>query len=103
VTLLHRSSHILFDTDEEIGLDLTGFLREEGIKVVAGLDLLSTTVIYGKATVTATSPNGQFRIFEVSNIFVATGRSANTENVLDIPVPLSHLSHGGFIASYPTD
>jgi mercuric reductase len=98
VTLLQRSSHILSDTDE--GLDLTGFLREEEIEVVAGLDLLSTTVIYGKATVTATSPNGQFRTFEASNIFVATGRAANTENVSDIPVQLSHLLHGGFIASH---
>lgn len=98
VTLLQRSSHNLSNTDE--GLDLTGFLREEGIEVVAGLDLLSTTVNYGKATVTTTSPNGQFRTFEASNIFVATGRAANTENVSDILVQLSHLSHGRFIASH---
>lgn len=99
MTLLQRSSHILSDTDEEIGLDLTGFLREEEIEVVASLDLVYDGYLWqghGNGDIT------QRAILDFRGIeyLVVTIRAANTEYVSDIPVQLSHSSHGGFIASH---
>ena len=99
VTLLQRSSRILSDADEEIGLALTGYLQEEGIEVVAGVDILSATPIDGEVMVTARSPNGHPQIFKASKVFVATGRHAKTENVSEAPIQLSDSLHGGFVVS----
>merc|ERR1712078_231888 len=38
VTLLQRSSRVLSDGNKDIGQALTGYLRDEGIEVVVGLD-----------------------------------------------------------------
>ena len=89
VTLLQRSSHILSDTDEDIGLALAGYLREEGIDVVVGLEILSATLDDGKVMVTARLTNGKPWTFKASKIFVATGRRAKTENVSEVPLRLS--------------
>ncbi|RWQ91212.1 mercuric reductase MerA, partial [Paecilomyces variotii] len=99
VTLLQRSSHILSDTDEDIGLALAGYLREEGIDVVVGLEILSATLDDGKVMVTARLTNGKPWTFKASKIFVATGRRAKTENVSEVPLRLSDSPHGGFVVS----
>ena len=99
VTLLQRSSHILSDTDEDIGLALAGYLREEGIEVIVGLEILSATLDDGKVMVTTRPTSGKPQTLKASNIFVATGRHAKTENVSDVPLRLSDSPHGGFVVS----
>ena len=99
VTLLQRSSYILSDTGEDIGLALTGYMQEEGIEVVVGVEILSVTLDDGKAMVTARPTNGKPLIFKASKIFVATGRCAKTENVSELPLRLSDSPHGGFVVS----
>lgn len=86
VTLLQRSSHILSDVGEDIGRALTGYLREEGIEVTAGLEVLSVAFDGANVVVTATSPDRKRQTFQASKLFVATGRCANTENVSDLPL-----------------
>lgn len=98
VTLLQRSSHILSGTDEAIAVALAGYMEEDGIEVVVGHDTLSVAPLDDKVVVT-TKHNGQCRSFETSKLFLATGRSAKTENVSDIPIHLSDSSHAGFIVS----
>lgn len=99
VTLLQRSSHILSDVNEEIGLALAGFLREEGIEVAVGLDVLSATLDDGVVLVTARSTSGKTQTFKASKIFIATGRCAKTERVSEVPLRLSDSQHGGFVVS----
>lgn len=99
VTLLQRSSHVLSDVGEDVGLALAGYLREEGIDVVVGLELLSATLDDGKVMVTAKLTSGELRTFKASKIFVATGRRAKTEMVSGVPLQLSDSPHGGFVVS----
>lgn len=99
VTILQRSSHVLSGAGEDIGLALTGYLQEEGIEVVLGLDILSATLDDGEVMVTAKPPSGKLQTFKASKIFIATGRSAKTENVSDVPLRLSDSPHGGFVVS----
>ncbi len=99
VTLLQRSSHILSDTEEDIGLALAGYLREEGIEVVVGLEISSVALDDGMVTVTARPTCGKLQTFKASKIFVATGRCAKTENVSELQLRLSDSSHGGFVVS----
>lgn len=100
VTLLQRSFHILSDADENIGLHLASYLREEGIEVAVDLEIFSATLNDdGKVMVTARPPSGKPQTFKASKIFVATGRCAKTENVSEVPLRLSDSPHGGFVVS----
>ncbi|KAI6789403.1 hypothetical protein KC331_g212 [Hortaea werneckii] len=99
VTLLQRSSRVLSDGNKDIGLALTGYLRDEGIEVVVGLDILSATNYDGEVMITATTSSGKAQVFKASKIFVATGRRAKTENVSEMPLQLSDSSHRGFVVS----
>ena len=99
VTLLQRSKHILSHVGDDIGRALAGYLQEEGIEVVTGLNIVSITAADdGKVTVTADAgPHHQQ--FTAARLFLATGRSANTPSASDIPIQLSDTPHGGFIVS----
>lgn len=101
VTLLQRSTHILSHVDEDIGVGLADFLREEGIEVAVGLDVLSATLDDGMVLVTARSTSGenQTQMFKASKIFVATGRCDETDSVSEVPLRLSDSRHGGFVVS----
>jgi pyruvate/2-oxoglutarate dehydrogenase complex dihydrolipoamide dehydrogenase (E3) component len=75
-TQLIRSSHLLTSTDDDIGNALTGYFREEGIRVVTKSKLQRVTVADGKKIVHA-EVDGESRAFAVDEIFYALGRVAN--------------------------
>lgn len=99
VTLLQRSSRLLSSLDKDIGLALADYLREEGIEVVAGLELLSATFEDGKVSITARLNSEELQTFSAVKFFLATGRRANVENVSDMPLRLSDSPHGGIVVS----
>lgn len=99
VTLLQRSSHILSDISEDIGTALAGYLEEEGIEVVVGVEILSVAASDDRRITVTAKHRDEIRAFTASKIFVATGRSANTTDVSEIPIHLSDSPHGGFVVS----
>ncbi|KAL1963940.1 hypothetical protein VTN77DRAFT_7615 [Rasamsonia byssochlamydoides] len=100
VTLLQRSSHILSGISEDIGSALAGYLQDEGIEVVVGLDVLAVAASDDKNQINVTGrSNGNIRTFTASKIFLATGRSANTAQVSEIPIHVADSPHGGFVVS----
>lgn len=99
VTLLQRSTRILSRVGDDIGPALAGYLKEEGIEIVTGLEFLSIVASDDdKITVTAAA-SGHIRVFTAQRLFVATGRRANTAYVSDIPIRRADNSHGGFVVS----
>merc|ERR1711937_804206 len=99
VTLLQRSTRILSHIGDDIGTALAGYLQDEGIEVVTGLDIVSIVASDDdKVTVTA-DVSGLTRQFSASRLFLATGRRANTAHVSDIPIQVADTPHGGFVVS----
>ncbi|EXL39232.1 hypothetical protein FOCG_18158 [Fusarium oxysporum f. sp. radicis-lycopersici 26381] len=99
VTLLQRSARILSHIGDDIGIALAGYLQDEGIEVVTGLDIVSIAASDDdKVTVTA-DVSGLTRQFSASRLFLATGRRANTAHVSDIPIQVADTTHGGFVVS----
>ncbi len=80
VTVLQRSERILPDQPKEIGDNLTGYLREEGLKVEPGVRVIG---VYKKENQVAveTVIEGQPRTFQAEHLLIATGRQANTSNM----------------------
>jgi pyruvate/2-oxoglutarate dehydrogenase complex dihydrolipoamide dehydrogenase (E3) component len=75
-TMLIRSNHLLTDSDDDIGLALTGYFREEGIDVVAGTKLERAFRRDGKKVVRFTV-DGESREIAADEIFYALGRTPN--------------------------
>jgi pyruvate/2-oxoglutarate dehydrogenase complex dihydrolipoamide dehydrogenase (E3) component len=79
-TILIRSSHLLTETDDDIGDALTGYFREESIDVIDRASLQRAFVRDGKKVV-AFSVGGQDREIAADEIFYALGRRPAVEGL----------------------
>jgi pyruvate/2-oxoglutarate dehydrogenase complex dihydrolipoamide dehydrogenase (E3) component len=79
-TILIRSSHLLTETDDDIGDALTGYFREESIDVIDRASLQRAFVRDGKKVV-AFSVDGQDREIAADEIFYALGRRPAVEGL----------------------
>ena len=80
VTILQRSDRILPTESADLTDALTGYLREDGIEVVAGVVTTAVRREHGRIVV-ETNVNGAKRLFRSSHILVATGRLPNTSGM----------------------
>ncbi len=83
VTLLQRSPRILPEEEPEISEQLEHYLREDGIQVHAGVELLSASQRKGRKIVAA-RVGGRKRVFDADALLLATGRTPNTAG-LNLP------------------
>jgi pyruvate/2-oxoglutarate dehydrogenase complex dihydrolipoamide dehydrogenase (E3) component len=72
-SMIIRSSHLLTETDDDIGNALTEYFREDGIPVITGASLRRAFVRDGKKVVTYTL-DGEDREIAADEIFYALGR-----------------------------
>ncbi|HEY3675812.1 MAG TPA: dihydrolipoyl dehydrogenase [Candidatus Tumulicola sp.] len=79
-TILIRSSHLLTETDDDIGDSLTGYFREESIDVIDRASLHRAFLRDGKKVV-AFSVDGQDREVAADEIFYALGRRPAVEGL----------------------
>ncbi|HEV2225407.1 MAG TPA: mercury(II) reductase [Nitrososphaerales archaeon] len=80
VTLLQRSHSILPDYEPEISSSLSGYLKEEGIRIYTGVELEGVSQSGGMKSV-RTMVNGVRRKFEAEELLFATGRTPNTDRL----------------------
>ncbi len=79
-TMIIRSGHLLTETDDDIGEALTGYFREEGIRVFEHASLSRAFVRDGKKVI-AFSVNGEQREIAAEQIFYALGRKPMVEGL----------------------
>lgn len=79
VTLLDRGERLLRDEDEEFGDALAECLREDGIELVLGADVLR--VEGGDPVALTARVAGEERTFHGSHLLVAGGRKPNTDTL----------------------
>ena len=80
VTILQRSGRILPDQPQEIGDNLTGYLREEGLRIETGVRVIRVYKNENRISVETVIGN-EPRTFQAEQILIATGRRANTSNM----------------------
>lgn len=80
VTILERSPRILPGYEPEVARVMTELLREEGINLIAGIEV-QRVLQDGDDTVVITQKQGAERRFRSERLVVATGRAANTANI----------------------
>lgn len=78
VTILEQESRILIREDNDVAIELTRALEEDGIKVIAGVTPKRVEVVDGKKRVYCTE-RGRIFCVEAEEILVSAGRVANTE------------------------
>lgn len=77
VTLLEAAAHIVPSEDREVGEDLAGYLRREGLAVHADAGITRVDRSNGRYTVSF-NDNGDVRTETAEQLLVATGRRPNT-------------------------
>jgi len=80
VTILQRSERILPDEDSDLTDPLTGYLEDEGLRVVTSNQFQRITESENGIAV-ETRVNGELRTFTAEHLLVATGRTPNTDNM----------------------
>src|SRR5437899_502945 len=77
VSLLQRSPRILPEEEPDISQSLRQYLKEDGIEIHAGAEVLSAEQRNGRKVVVA-RVGGRKRTFEGDELLLATGRTPNT-------------------------
>ncbi len=80
VTLLQRSERIMPTESKELTDSLTGYLEEEGLRIVTGNRLQRISQGDGQIVVESIV-NGEAATFKAEALIVATGRTPNTDNM----------------------
>lgn len=80
VTILQRSDRILPTETPDITDALTGYLQEEGIEVVTGVNTQRVRR-EGDRVIVEAEVDGHSRRFSASHLLAATGRRANTDDM----------------------
>ncbi|HFD39375.1 MAG TPA: mercury(II) reductase [Anaerolineae bacterium] len=80
VALLQRSSRLLPDHDPDIGRALKGYLEEEGIGVVVGVQV-ERIERQGDERVVHTRVHGRPQVYRAEQVLMALGRRPNTEGL----------------------
>ncbi len=93
VTLMCRS-HILKRAEPEISEALAGYLRDEGMNVLCGLNYTSVTHDDSGVTLTYTK-DGQEKTESAETLMVATGRRANTAGLGLDEIGIKTTPNGG--------
>jgi len=78
VTILQRSSRILYDEMPDITESLREFLEAEGVSILTDTKINSISKRNGKTFINVTV-KGNNQVIEGTHIFVATGRMGNTK------------------------
>ena len=94
-TVLQRSDRILPTESTELTDALTGYLRDEGLNVRTGVDILSVRP-GGEGIEIEASIDGKDQIFTAERVLLATGRTPNTDG-LNLKAAGVALDHHGFI------
>jgi len=79
VTILQRSKHILPNEDPDLTEELTGYLTDEGIKILTGVQLQK--VSQGKMFSVDYQHDDEDRHLEAEQLLVAAGRRPNTKGL----------------------
>ncbi|HHB75399.1 MAG TPA: mercury(II) reductase [Desulfobulbus sp.] len=79
VTILQRSEHILPNEDSDLTEALTGYLTDEGIRILTGVQLQK--VSQGKTFSVDYQQDDEDRHLEAEQLLVAAGRRPNTEGL----------------------
>lgn len=95
VTILQRSERILPDENVDLTQALTGYLVDEGIEIVTGVELKQVHRRDGRVVVEAIV-EGRLRHFEAAELMAATGRRPNTDG-LGLKNAGVSLSPNGFL------
>lgn len=95
VTVLQRSPHILPTESGALTDALTGYLEEDGVEIVTGVEMRSVRPTGGGVEI-ETVVLGERRIFSAEQILMATGRTPNTGNMGLETVGVS-LDDAGFV------
>lgn len=77
VTILEAAPHIVPAEDREVGDDLAGYLRREGLTVHVGVGITRVDRADGRSAVSF-SDDGETRTVAAQQVLVATGRRPNT-------------------------
>lgn len=80
VTVLQRSERILPAEAEDITTDLTAYLRQDGIRILTGVSIERVSQDSKGVSVEFVSSKKK-TLIEGSHVFLATGRTANTEGL----------------------
>jgi mercuric reductase len=88
VTILQRSEYILSSLEHDASTGLAGHFREEGIDAQVSVDIMSV-ISAGNGVIVKGISRGKQCTFTASRVFLATGRSANTEHISDLPLKLA--------------
>jgi len=77
VTVLQRSPRIVPEEEPEISQNLEQYLKEDGVEIHTGAEVLSAEQRNGRKVVVARI-GGRKRTFEAAELLLATGRTPNT-------------------------
>jgi pyruvate/2-oxoglutarate dehydrogenase complex dihydrolipoamide dehydrogenase (E3) component len=81
VSMIERSPRILPREDDDVADAMAQLLADDGIEVVAGLDVLRAEGKSGSRVTVTCSLDGNEKQIEGSHLLVATGRTPNTEDM----------------------
>lgn len=95
VTTLQRSAHILSSQPAYLGEGLARIIREEGVDLVCGVDLLSLQA-GGDGVIAQTEVDRRPVTFTAQKILMARGRHANTQDLALANAGIS-ARQGGFL------
>ncbi len=96
VTLLQRSERILPTHEPEVSTALTEALREEGLEIITGVQVLQLGR-EGNARTVRARVNGQPRTFRAAHILMALGRQPNTDALGLANVGVAMTAQGNII------
>ncbi len=96
VTLLQRSERILPTHEPEVSTALTEALREEGLEIITGVQVLQLGR-EGNARTVLARVNGQPRTFRAAHILMALGRQPNTDALGLANVGVAMTAQGNII------
>src|SRR5262249_4465545 len=80
-TMILRAPHVLSQIDDDIGDALTRYLREEGIRVITGAQVVRAERAGGRKRVIYKSSQGEETGVEADEIFQALGRIPDIEGL----------------------
>lgn len=95
VTVLQRSGRILPEGEPEISAALRGYLQDEGVDIVTGVEVKSVSHS-GRTKAVCCSVDGKKKEYRASQLLMATGRTPNTDYVEAHKAGVE-LNEGGFV------
>jgi pyruvate/2-oxoglutarate dehydrogenase complex dihydrolipoamide dehydrogenase (E3) component len=81
VTLIERSSQLVFNEDADVSQAIVQLFRDEGIDVLLGSQVLHVTGLSGEHVGLQLKTGNDVRIVEGTHILVAAGRTPNTAGI----------------------